>query len=212
MTQAEWEASSDPAVLLAWVREVASERQLRAFACACCQRVWEEYPLPWAQQVFERETADPGGHVQPADWTDERPRAAVRVAAAFAAGQASVTDLERAHEAAWAFASDIESRWQFANYKLGDSATWAEVTVGFVAACAAAAACAASSPHIRHTVLTCVERAARALFGSFEGWQESSEDPGVLRVKQTLARILRELIEFPRREPSPGAAPDRGGA
>jgi hypothetical protein len=140
--------------------------------------------------------------VRRGDWTDERPRTAVRVAAAFAAGQVALNDLEQAWAAARQFAADIEGRWQFANYKLGDSATWAEVTVGYVAACAAGAACAASSTAIRQTVLTCVESAARALFGRFEGWDESSAFPGVLRVKQTrvqqtLARILRESINFP---------------
>jgi hypothetical protein len=38
-TQSEWLACCDPTPMLAAVRDRASERQLRLFACACCRRV-----------------------------------------------------------------------------------------------------------------------------------------------------------------------------
>lgn len=39
MTEAEWLACQDPAPMLKSVRDKASERQLRLFACACCRKV-----------------------------------------------------------------------------------------------------------------------------------------------------------------------------
>ena len=40
MTEQEWSSSTDPEPILAFLRERASERKLRLFACACCRRVW----------------------------------------------------------------------------------------------------------------------------------------------------------------------------
>jgi phage gp46-like protein len=38
--EADWLHSADPALLLHLVRDRATDRQFRLFACACCRRVW----------------------------------------------------------------------------------------------------------------------------------------------------------------------------
>jgi hypothetical protein len=43
-TDEEWHSSSDPALLLESVRDAASGRKLRLFACACCRRIWDLLP------------------------------------------------------------------------------------------------------------------------------------------------------------------------
>lgn len=72
MTEAEWLAATDPAAMLEFVRDTASDRKLRLFACACCYRV---------------------SHVN----THHAARPAVEAAERFADG--SITDEER--RAAW---------------------------------------------------------------------------------------------------------------
>ena len=47
MTEAEWNACSDPTPMLAFLRGKASDRKLRLFACACCRTVW-----PAVSEVF----------------------------------------------------------------------------------------------------------------------------------------------------------------
>jgi hypothetical protein len=44
MTEAEWLACTEPDDLLQFLRDQASDRQLRLFVCACCRRL-----LPWLQ-------------------------------------------------------------------------------------------------------------------------------------------------------------------
>jgi hypothetical protein len=40
VTEEEWLEGKDPAPLLRYVREIASDRKLRLFACACARRAW----------------------------------------------------------------------------------------------------------------------------------------------------------------------------
>lgn len=72
MTEAEWLACEDPDLMLGGLRErgLASERKQRLFAVACCRRVW---------------------HLL----TDERSRAAVRMAERHADGRAGLKELAR---------------------------------------------------------------------------------------------------------------------
>jgi hypothetical protein len=44
MTEEQWLTGAEPGALLAFVRDQASERKLRLFACACCRRVWRLVP------------------------------------------------------------------------------------------------------------------------------------------------------------------------
>jgi hypothetical protein len=75
MTEAEWLVCEDPRALLKHVRGGSDQRRLRFFVCACCRRVWDLL-------------------------ADERSRAAVEVAEAFAAGTASRAELVAARNGA----------------------------------------------------------------------------------------------------------------
>jgi hypothetical protein len=194
MTHDEWLAGNDPDPLLAFIRDAAPEGQLRAFACACCERMWEEYAPDWAQGVFRAETGDPGGYISPADWEDPRPRAAVRVAQAFSEGQASREDLGKAHREVAPFAEDVMRNWAHANYRLGDSATGAEYEVGAVAAHAALAAAAASAADIRAAVARCADCAAQAV--GFR-WDDDRGREAVAAEKRVQAGMIRERFPFP---------------
>jgi hypothetical protein len=73
MTEAEWLECTDPKPMLDFLRDKASDRKLRLFACAACRRYW--YVL-----------------------RDVRSRNAVVVAERFVDGLASVEELESAQE------------------------------------------------------------------------------------------------------------------
>jgi hypothetical protein len=75
MTEAEWLVCEDPRALLKHVRGGSDQRRLRFFVCACCRRIWDLL-------------------------ADERSRAAVEVAEAFAAGTAGRAELVAAKNGA----------------------------------------------------------------------------------------------------------------
>jgi hypothetical protein len=85
MTEDEWLTGVEPGELLGGVRYVASARKLRLVGCGCCDRV---RPL----------------------LADERSRAAVEIARAFADGRASRDQLAAAHDAAAAAARALAAR------------------------------------------------------------------------------------------------------
>ena len=41
MTEQDWLAGKDPSPMLSFIREKASDRKLRLFACGCCRRLWD---------------------------------------------------------------------------------------------------------------------------------------------------------------------------
>ena len=41
MTEAEWLVCTDPRPMLEFLRDKASDRKLRLYACACCRQVWD---------------------------------------------------------------------------------------------------------------------------------------------------------------------------
>jgi hypothetical protein len=40
MTEADWLASSDPTVMLAFIWERTTDRKIQLFNCACCRKIW----------------------------------------------------------------------------------------------------------------------------------------------------------------------------
>lgn len=75
MTRDDWLACGDPAVMLNFLRDTATDRKLRLFACACGRDVWRHL-------------------------SDERSREAILTAERFADGDATFADLLAAHRAA----------------------------------------------------------------------------------------------------------------
>src|SRR3954451_22939757 len=78
MTEAEWNASTDPAPMLRFLRDTGrlSDRRLRRFAVACCRQAWHLF-------------------------SDERDRRAVEVAEAYLDGSATGHELQAAWSAVW---------------------------------------------------------------------------------------------------------------
>jgi hypothetical protein len=53
MNEAEWDACDDPDEMLKSVRDRASKRKLRLFACACCRRIWHFLVHEGSQEAVE---------------------------------------------------------------------------------------------------------------------------------------------------------------
>jgi hypothetical protein len=70
MIEQEWLSSTDPEPMLWFVRDIATEGQLRLFACSCCRRIW---------------------HLL----IDGRSRRVVEVAERYARGEVGLTKLRR---------------------------------------------------------------------------------------------------------------------
>jgi hypothetical protein len=52
MTEAEWLACTDPASLLVFLKDRATDRKLRLFSCACCRRIWDLLTDERSQQAI----------------------------------------------------------------------------------------------------------------------------------------------------------------
>lgn len=157
------DAIENPSRMLRSIRDKVDEQSLRKFACECCRRMFEKYPLDWAQLEFAKYRPGEIRYVGPDDWIDPRPRAAVEAAEAFCCGKLSGIELGRAHEQAREFADDMRRRWEWINRRLGDAGHIAEYDVGGVLVPLAAAARSASDPDIRQSVIDCAEQAANAI-------------------------------------------------
>jgi hypothetical protein len=75
MTEQEWERSTDPQAMLVFVQGagLASERQLRLFACACCRRIWPVLPdesLREAVRATERHIDGLASHAELRAWAE----------------------------------------------------------------------------------------------------------------------------------------------
>src|SRR5262245_52501190 len=53
MTEAEWLTCAEPERMLELLRDRASDRKLRLFACACCRRVSELVPDPECHRAID---------------------------------------------------------------------------------------------------------------------------------------------------------------
>src|SRR5262245_41045217 len=53
MTEAEWLACTDTRRMRAFLRDKASDRKVRRFACACCRRIWPLISDPWGREAVE---------------------------------------------------------------------------------------------------------------------------------------------------------------
>lgn len=168
------------------------ESKLRALACHFCERIWNHYPLDWADQVFANDANDSGyprgyaenRYVSPSDWENLLPREAVRIAKAYCAGLATREELEKAHQDVRDFAERICNGWLFACHRLGDSASGAEYEVGAVTCHTATAAAAASAKAV--DLAKCSENAARAI-----GFQwDASEWAACVKKEESIQRQI----------------------
>jgi hypothetical protein len=89
MTEREWLACADPVEMLEFLRDKASGRKLRLFACACCRRVW---------------------HIM----NHKAGQDAVCVAEHFADGFSSQDEMQIAFNAAFAQAETMVNAWSSA--------------------------------------------------------------------------------------------------
>jgi hypothetical protein len=85
MTESEWLTCQTPRQLFGALGELATERKVRLFACACCRVIWDRLP-------------------------DDRSRQAVAAAERFAEGQTTATELALAYRAARAVHDRLRDR------------------------------------------------------------------------------------------------------
>ena len=98
LTREQWLASSEPFAMLALLRDVAPDEELRAFCCLCCRRMWLTHNATEAVMLD-----------------------ALRIAEAFAAGQASREEMHAAHQSISRRAKEACDWFTRVNMKLGDS-------------------------------------------------------------------------------------------
>lgn len=116
MTEQEWLTSADPQAMLDIIingicgnRDIATDRKLRLFACACCRQVWDQLTddvpcgrcgdgkVPELLYYTGRAQGKPCPDCQGAGRIN-RSRRAVEVAERYADGEATENDLESANQ------------------------------------------------------------------------------------------------------------------
>jgi hypothetical protein len=69
MTEQEWLESVDPTTMLEFLRDKASDRKLRLFACACCRQVWHRLEDERSRRAVELTERYFEGEVSACDWS-----------------------------------------------------------------------------------------------------------------------------------------------
>jgi hypothetical protein len=98
LTREQWLTSLEPFAMLALLQDVAPDEELRAFCCACCRRMWLTH------------NATEGVMLE-----------ALRIAEAYATGQASREEMHVAHRNISRRAKEAGDWFTRVNMKLGDS-------------------------------------------------------------------------------------------
>jgi hypothetical protein len=98
LTRKQWLTAMDPFAMLALLRDVVPDEELRTFCCACCRRMWLTHN---ATETVMLDT--------------------LRIAEAFCTGQASRAELHAAHQKIAPHAEEARDRFARVNMKLGDS-------------------------------------------------------------------------------------------
>jgi hypothetical protein len=121
MTEAEWNACTDPMPMLEFLPKSgrASVRKLRLFACACCRRIWHLLAEEWSRQGVEEAERHADGLCSDEQLEEVRKRAGW---AAAWAGQGAA-----AEAAAWAASGGKEQGWVEIT---AARAAWAEAPSG----------------------------------------------------------------------------------
>lgn len=200
MTESEWQTCDDPKSLLA--AAMATPEVLRQIACRCCRRMLDQYPDDWSTRVFTDDGGYPGGYISPDDWRPRVLSEAVTAAERWVDGGLSEDALQLARKSA-AEASTY-SRWQWANHRLGDSATGAEYEVGFVAWKCSDAVAACCAEDICGSIGTCLSSAAEAV--GFR-WNDSTMRAAIAAESAAQAGVIRELIQCPKSSSSSASRP-----
>jgi hypothetical protein len=179
MTEAEWLACTELGPLLEYLREKASDRKLRLFACACFRRIW---------------------HLL----LDERSRKAVEVVERFAEGLATEEELAAARSAANAAADEAGDIVSEADAVYGEDPSTADA---YSAAEAARSAADAPCFVVEHDISTAnaASSAACAIGCDAEAAAYTAADPAAevaeqtARAAETLAQanLLRDLVGNP---------------
>ncbi len=108
MTEKEWLNCSDPDILLQFLRDRASDRKLRLFACACRRRIWNLLDERVRKEVEAIERAADAGEGKSGAWLT------AQAEASHVAAQASAAAKARGGEAAAVGAWDEQRRAQCA--------------------------------------------------------------------------------------------------
>lgn len=187
MTESTWQRCEDPNLLL-YEADKALPKQLRRLACLCCQRIFKEHPhLFYGSRVSSEE------YEYPAFWEPETLLAAVAAAESCGGGAPAPEHAEGVSE----IVESGHTRWQWANYRLGDTASLWDYEIAFTIWKSAEAVAACCATDIRGSISHCLESAAAAM--DFQMEDEAKQIAAVAKERRVQAEIVRSLIEYPPR-------------